>query len=128
VEIEPESAPTPEPEPMVEESPEPPSPEPTPPQVQEPVLSALPAQVQNQEVERSSTPTFAVKRPSSSAAHRHNARFKAGDAVVMPTGNYTPNAEKIGMQFGSLSLGGDDLDRCVSRNLFTRHVYLWNLQ
>lgn len=26
--------------------------------------------------------------------------------------NYTPSPEKIGMQFGSLSLGGDDLDRC----------------
>ena len=116
VQTQPEPAPVPEPELNFEEPPEPPSPEPVPPKVQEPVLSALPAQVQNQEVERSSTPTSSVKRPLSSAAHRHNARFKTGDQpVVMPSGNYTPNTEKIGMQFGSLSLGGDDLDRCVSR-------------
>lgn len=99
-----------EPESKAEEPPRPPSPEPALPQVQEPVRSALPAQVQNQGVERSSTPISTVKRPSSSAAHRHNARFKIGDrAVVMP--DYTPSTEKIGMQFGSLSLGGDDLDR-----------------
>ena len=110
----PEPAHAPEPESEVEDPPRPSSPEPAPLQTQEPMLSALPAQVQNQEVERSPTPTSAVKRPSSSAAHRHNARFKIGDqAVVMPTGNYTPNTEKIGMQFGSLSLGGDGLDRCV---------------
>ena len=111
MQTQPEPAPEPEPELKIEEPPKPPSPEPTPPKVQELTLSALPAQIQNQEVERSSTPTSAVKRPSSSAAHRHNAKFKIGDQpVVMP--NYTPSTEKIGMQFGSLSLG-DDLDRCV---------------
>lgn len=114
-----------EPESEVEEPPKALTPEPAPPQVQEPVLSALPAQVQNQEVERSPTPTSAVKRPSSSAAHRHSARFKTGDqAVVMPTGNYTPNIEKIGMQFGSLSLGGDGIDGCVPHDVFTKHFCL----
>jgi len=123
IQTQPEPAPGPESE--VEEPPNPRSPEPASPQVQEPVLSALPAQVQNQEVERSPTPTSAVKRPSSSAAHRHNARFKTGDqAVVMPTGNYTPNIEKIGMQFGSLRLGGDGIDGCVSHDLFTKHFSL----
>lgn len=112
--IQPEPAPAPEPELKDEVPPKSPSPEPTPPKVQEPVLSALPAQVQSREVERSSTPTSGVKRPSSSAAHRHNARFKTGDQpVVMPSGNYNPTPEKIGMQFGSLSLGGDDLDGYV---------------
>lgn len=124
----PEPISAPEPELKVEEPPKPPSPEPVLPKVQEPVLSALPAQVQNQEVERSSTPTSSVKRPLSSAAHRHNARFKTGDQpVVMPSGNYTPNTEKIGMQFGSLSLGGDDLDRCVFCWLFTTHLHSRNL-
>jgi len=127
VQTQPEPAPEPEPEPKIEEPPKSPSPEPVPLQVQEPVGSVLPAQVQNQEVERSSTPTSVVKRPSSSAAHRHNAKFKIGDqAVVMP--NYTPSTEKIGMQFGSLSLGGDDLDRCVFHDPFTKHVYLRSLQ
>ena len=117
--------PTPEPglEPDVEEPQKPPSPKPTPPEAQEPVRSALPAQVQNQNqgVERSSTPTSGVKRPSSSVAHRHSTRFKIGDkAVVMP--NYTPSTEKFGMQFGSLSLGGDDIDRCAPHDPFIERV------
>ena len=125
VRTQPEPASVPEQSPKVEEPPKPPSPSPAPPQIQEPVLSALPAQVQNQEVERSSTPTSAVKRPLSSAAHRYNARFKTGDQpVVMPVGNYTPNTERLGMQFGSLSLGGDDLDRCVFLYPFTEHFLL----
>lgn len=119
-----ETVPTPEPEQKVEETPNPPSPEPALPQIQEPVRSALPAQVQNQEVERSSTPTSS-KRPSSSAAHRHVARFKIGDqAVVMPVSNYTPSTEKLGMQFGSLSLGGDDFDGCVPHDLIIKRPYL----
>ena len=122
-----QSEPAPEPEPKVEEPPKSPSPEPVPPRVQEFVLSALPAQVQSQEVERSPTPTSAVKRPSSSAAHRRDARFKIGDqAVVMPPGNHTPNIEKIGMQFGSLSLGGDDLDRYVSYDPLAEYYLLRN--
>lgn len=129
VPTQPESTPALEPEPKVEEPLEPPSPEPVLPKVQEPVLSALPAQVQSQEVERSSTPTSAVKRPASSAAHRRDARFKTGDQpVVMPPGNHTPNIEKIGMQFGSLSLGGDDLDRYVSYDPLAKHHLLRNPQ
>lgn len=124
IQTQPEPAPAPELEPEVEEPQKPRSPEPALPQVQEPVLSALPTQIQNQEVERSPTPTSAVKRPSSSAAHRHNARFKTDQAVVMPTGNYTPNTEKLGMQFGSLSLGGDGLDGCVSINVLTKYLCL----
>ena len=44
----------------------------------------------------------------------------------MPPGNHTPNIEKIGMQFGSLSLGGDDLDGYVSYNPFSEHYLLRN--
>lgn len=114
----PEPTPAPEPESNIEEPPKPPSPGPAPPQIQEPVRSALPAQVQNQGVERSPTPTSAAKRPSSSATYKHSARFKTGEkAVVMPS--YTPSTEKFGMQFGSLSLGGDDLDRCASHDRFS---------
>jgi hypothetical protein len=76
----------------------------------EPVLSALPAQIQQQESSRSSTPSAGGKRPLS-AAHRNSAKFKVTDqAVVMPNSSFTPAAEKLGMQFGSLGLGGDDFD------------------
>ena len=108
----------PEPEPKFEELPKSPSPKPAPPQAQEPVRSVLPAQIQNQEVERSSTPT--VKRPSS-AAQRHTSKFRIGDqAVVMP--NYTLSTEKLGMQFGSLSLG-DDIDGCAENRTQLSSMY-----
>jgi hypothetical protein len=127
VQTQPEAAPASEPELEVEESPTSPSPEPVPPKVQEHVLSALPAQVQSQEVERPSTPISAVKRPLSSAAHRHNARFRTGDQPVVMPSDYTPTTEKIGMQFGSLSLGGDDLDGYVPHDSFTERTHLRNL-
>ena len=44
------------------------------------------------------------------AAHRGSAKFKTDQAVVMPSSSFGSNVEKVGMQFGSLSLGGDDLD------------------
>lgn len=72
----------------------------------EPVLSALPAQVQHQDLSRSSTPSTSGKRPS--GAHRNSSRFKTTDqAVVMP--NFVTTTEKIGMQFGSLSLAGEEI-------------------
>ena len=46
-------------------------------------------------------------RPSS-AAHRHNARFKTDQAVTLPN-NFGPGPEKLGMQFGSLSIGADEV-------------------
>jgi hypothetical protein len=46
-------------------------------------------------------------RPSS-AAHRHSARFKTDQAVTLPN-NFGSGLEKIGMQFGSLSIGGDEI-------------------
>lgn len=122
VQTQPEPASPQEPEPNVEEPPKPPSPKTGPPQVQELMRSALPAQVQNQGAERSSTPTSTAKRPSSSAAHRHNAKFKIGDqAVVMPS--YTQSTERLGMQFGSLSLGGD-LERCAPHDPLAERAYL----
>ena len=44
------------------------------------------------------------------AAHRGSAKFKTDQAVVMPSSSFGSGIEKVGMQFGSLSLGGDDLD------------------
>ena len=46
-------------------------------------------------------------RPSS-AAHRHSARFKTDQAVTLPN-NFGSGLEKVGMQFGSLSIGGDEI-------------------
>lgn len=45
-------------------------------------------------------------RPSS-GAHRGSARFKTDQPVVMPSS--FGSVEKVGMQFGSLSLGGETL-------------------
>lgn len=56
---------------------------------------------------KSVTP-LSYARPSST--HRVNSRFKNSDqAVVMPTTNFGTPIEKIGMMFGSVTLGGDDL-------------------
>ncbi|KAH9921107.1 uncharacterized protein B0H18DRAFT_1121523 [Fomitopsis serialis] len=45
------------------------------------------------------------------AVHRGSAKFKTTDqAVVMPSSSFGTGIEKVGMQFGSLSLGGDDID------------------
>lgn len=40
--------------------------------------------------------------------HRNSGRFKTTDqAVVMPSSNFS-TVEKLGVQFGSVSLGGDE--------------------
>ncbi|TFY56438.1 hypothetical protein EVG20_g8922 [Dentipellis fragilis] len=51
----------------------------------------------------------AVQLRPSSAAHRHSARFKTTDSPVILPSHFGTGVEKIGMQFGSLSLGGDDV-------------------
>ncbi|KAF7420771.1 hypothetical protein PC9H_011289 [Pleurotus ostreatus] len=106
-----------EPVQVAEPKPEPQAPKPQAPQ---PTPSALPAQILQQQLKDlqssnvSAPPAVATPspRPSqarpSSAAHRANAKFKIGDqpAVVMPS-TFSGGVEKVGMQFGSLSLGGD---------------------
>ncbi|GBE87142.1 hypothetical protein SCP_1003890 [Sparassis crispa] len=74
-----------------------------PPQLQQPpIVESLPAVV------KPITPA-AHTRPAA-VAHRSSAKFKTTDqAVVMPSSNFG-TVEKVGMQFGSLSVGGDDLD------------------
>ncbi|KIJ18208.1 hypothetical protein PAXINDRAFT_167463 [Paxillus involutus ATCC 200175] len=87
---------------FVSEIPVPPPSEPVQPQppVEEPVVAPTP----------SKSPVSILTR-SSVASHRGAGRFKATDqAVVMPTSSFTPGLDKVGMQFGSLSLGGDVIE------------------
>ena len=52
--------------------------------------------------------SVSVPPRSSAASHRSANKHKATDqAVVMPSSSFNPSLEKVGMQFGSLSLGGD---------------------
>ena len=87
-----------------------PAPEPAP----EPIAVSLPAPQAKEAVGGSGLSEAIPKhvapvqpRPSS-AAHRHSARFKTDQAVTLPN-NFGANLEKIGMQFGSLSIGGDEI-------------------
>lgn len=82
-----------------------------------PAPSALPVQLHNNQKSdtahslapaKPATPS-SVGKPTS-AAHRNNARFKTSDQpVVMPTSSFGTVMDKIGMQFGSVSLEGDDV-------------------
>jgi hypothetical protein len=95
---------TPEPEPVSQpEEPAAPAPQP----IHVPVLSALPAQIQKQD---GPTRTKSPVSLSSRSAIRN--KYKGTDqAVVMPMSTgFTPGLDKIGMQFGSLSLGGDVIE------------------
>lgn len=84
--------------------------------------SALPAQVQQPAAEPQSTPAPAPAKILPVVNHtkpatpslRSSAKYKITDqAVVMPSSTFGSGLEKVGMQFGSLSLGGDDLDSSV---------------
>lgn len=85
------------------------------PEVVDRVLSALPPQVQPSPAKLEAVQAPAPVKPATPAQHtrptsaalRH--KFKADQAVIMPSGSFT-SVEKVGMQFGSLSLGGDDFD------------------
>ncbi|KAF8583422.1 hypothetical protein K439DRAFT_1661296 [Ramaria rubella] len=60
-----------------------------------------------------STPSVAHASARSLNAHRSSARYpKSDQAVVIPAfaGSIGAGGEKLGMQFGSLSIGGDDFD------------------
>lgn len=94
-------------EPAVQPQPEP---------VQERVLSALPSQLQPSSVKADNVQAPAPIKPVTPAAHTrptsaaHKHKFKSDQAVIMPNSGFGTQLEKVGMQFGSLSLGGDDLD------------------
>jgi hypothetical protein len=95
------------PVPAVESSPAP-APEPAP----EPVPVSLPAPQPKEPInslgEAIPKHVSPVQARPSSAAHRHAARFKTDQAVTLPT-NFGSGLEKVGMQFGSLSIGGDEI-------------------
>ena len=86
-----------------------PAPEPAP----EPIAVSLPAPQAKEPVGGSglneAIPKHVAPHPRpSSAAHRHSARFKTDQAVTLPN-NFGAGLEKVGMQFGSLSIGGDEI-------------------
>jgi hypothetical protein len=89
-----------EPEPAIEPASEPIAVSLPAPQPKEPVGGGL-----SEAIPKHVAPVQA--RPSS-AAHRHSARFKTDQAVTLPN-NFGSGLEKVGMQFGSLSIGGDEI-------------------
>ena len=64
-------------------------------------ISALPAQVTV-----ISSPKLTTRPPA--ASHRTSARHKLTDQPVTMPVSFSTGIEKVGMQFGSLSLGGDE--------------------
>lgn len=48
-------------------------------------------------------------RPTSAVPHRSSARYKTTDQPVVMPSSFGAGIEKVGMQFGSLGLGGDSL-------------------
>jgi len=93
-------------------NPAPPEPVPAPEPVPEPIAVSLPAPQPKEPVsglhEAIPKHVAPVQPRPSSAAHRHSARFKTDQAVTLPT-NFGSGLEKVGMQFGSLSIGGDEI-------------------
>lgn len=83
---------------------------------QEPVLSAVPPQLQPQAAKVEAVQAPAPIKPTTPAAHTrpgsaaHRHKFKTDQAVIMPSGNFGAPLEKVGMQFGSLSLDGEEVE------------------
>ncbi len=94
--------------PVSTDRPQLPAPEPVP----EPIAVSLPAPQPKEPVgglsEVIPKHVAPVQVRPSSAAHRHSARFKTDQAVTLPN-NFGSGLEKVGMQFGSLSIGGDEI-------------------
>ena len=89
-----------------------PSPAPPPEPVPEPISVSLPAPQPKEPVSGLSEAipkhVSPVQARPSSAAHKHSSRFKTDQAVTLPN-NFGSGLEKVGMQFGSLSIGGDEI-------------------
>jgi len=104
-----EPAPAPPPEIVIETKPEVPKPSPA---TSLPPTSALPRQV--------ATPSPKLTTRPAVSSHRSSARYKIPDQPVTMPLSFGTGIEKVGMQFGSLSLGGDssvDSVQCVSFNI-----------
>ena len=91
---------SPAPKPSTDESVSPPKTEPTAP----PTLVA-PASSQH----KTATPSPKLLGRTASAPHRSSAKYKTTDQPVVLPSSFGPGIEKVGMQFGSLSLGGENL-------------------
>ena len=83
-------------------------------------ISTLPAQVT-----AISSPKLTTRPPA--ASHRTSARHKLTDQPVTMPVSFSTGIEKVGMQFGSLSLGGDDTNNeppsyVVNVQLLTKEV------
>ena len=89
-----------EPAPVIEPAPEPIAVSLPAPQPKEPISGF------NEAIPKHVVP---VQPRPSSAAHRHSARFKTTDQAVTLPNNFGSGLEKVGMQFGSLSIGGDEI-------------------
>jgi hypothetical protein len=55
------------------------------------------------------TPSPKLLGRPAAAPHRNSARYKTTDQPVVMPSSFGANVEKVGMQFGSLGLGGDSL-------------------
>ncbi|KAI0351591.1 hypothetical protein OH77DRAFT_1506392 [Trametes cingulata] len=100
--------------PAVEEA-KPAQPEPA--TVEEPVpAAAVSPVVQQQPSPESPAPlpskplTPSIQTRPTPISHRTNPKYKTTDQPVVLPASFGSGVEKIGMQFGSLSLGGEDLD------------------
>lgn len=92
---------TPAPAPPQQEAPAPKEAEPQPaapiqPAINVPVVAA--------------TPSPKLGGRSAAGSHRLSSRYKTTDQPVVMPNSFGASIEKVGMQFGSLSLGGDSLD------------------
>ncbi len=80
------------------------------------LVQSFPIQQQAQQKSVQSSPVLTQAKPATPVsyakslnAHRSSGRFKTTDqAVVMPSSNFA-TIEKLGVQFGSVSLGGDEV-------------------
>jgi len=76
--------------------------------------SALPAQV-------TATPSPKLTTRPPVVSHRTSARYKVTDQPVTMPVSFGTGVEKVGMQFGSLSLGGDVTDESASYVVMCNH-------
>lgn len=105
---------------IVDKQLEEPQEEPVPAPVPEPVVQQeeLPAPVAST-IAQTRTPEAVPSKPVTpvpgsrfGGMHRSHPRYKTDQAVVLPSSFGTP-LEKVGMQFGSLSLSGDGPDDII---------------
>jgi hypothetical protein len=80
-------------------------------------VSPLPAQLQQQQMDLAAPkPLEPISNSRAGVSvNRNHPRYKTDQAVVLPS-SFGTHLEKIGMQFGSLSLNGEGTDEIVESN------------